>query len=74
MASNFDIRCQILMWGVKLRQKDHSKPYLRNPDYFFSSYAVISHIPIDHMITMGFFMTPKWVKSALKGIIQNYHV
>ena len=28
------------------------------------------HIPIDHMIARGFFMTLKWVKPAVKGIIK----
>ena len=30
----------------------------------------ISHIPIDQMITKGFFITLKWIRSALKGMIQ----
>ena len=36
---------------------------------FFSACMVISHITIDCMIDRGFFMTLKWEKSVLKGII-----
>ena len=31
---------------------------------------VIAHIPIDHLINSGFYITLKWIRSALKGMIQ----
>ena len=50
-------------------KNDHSKLHLSNPDDFLAC-MVISHVPIDHMITRGFLMTVKLVNLALKGIFQ----
>ena len=33
---------------------------------------VISHIPIDHIITGGFFIIPKWVKSEIAAVCVRY--
>ena len=44
------------------------KPYLAILMNFFACW-VISHFPIDHMITESFLMTLKLAKSALKGIL-----
>ena len=61
MTSKFDVRHHFLTRGVKLGQNDHSKLHLTNPDYFSEFYG---HIPMNYMITKGFFMTLKWVKSS----------
>ena len=56
--------------GSNLVKNDNAKPYLSSPIIFLAC-MIISHITIDHRIIRGFFMTLKWVKSALKGIIQK---
>ena len=62
MKSNFDVGLEI--WS-KVTILSHTWAILMN----FFAHLVISHFPIDHMTTKGFFMTLKLAKSALKGIL-----